>query len=123
MATTPQPGVSVFRFPDDFEEIAAGQHIFTAGQPGDAMYVVKEGEIEVVVNGKIVDTVGPGGIIGEMALIDKQPRSATAVAKTDCKLVSVNEQRFQRLVQQTPHFAIQVMRVMAQRLRHMDAKA
>jgi CRP-like cAMP-binding protein len=58
-----------------------------------------------------------------MALIDKQPRSATAVAKTDCKLVSVNEERFQRLVKQTPHFAIQVMRVMAQRLRQMDAQA
>jgi len=123
MTTTSQPGVSVFRFADDFEGFSAGQHIFTAGQPGDTMYVVKEGEVEVVVNGKVLDTVGPGGILGEMALIDKQPRSATAVAKTDCKLVSVNEQRFQRLVQQTPHFAIQVMRVMAQRLRHMDAQA
>jgi CRP/FNR family cyclic AMP-dependent transcriptional regulator len=87
------------------------------------MYVVKEGEVEVIVNGKVVDTIGPGGILGEMALIDKQPRSATATAKTDCKLVSVDEQRFQRLVQQTPHFAIQVMRVMAQRLRQMDAQA
>ena len=123
MATTPQPGATVSRVADDFEGFSAGQHIFTAGQPGDTMYVVKEGEVEVVVNGKVVDTLGPGGILGEMALIDKQPRSATAVAKTDCKLVSVNEQRFQRLVQQTPHFAIQVMRVMAQRLRHMDSQA
>jgi len=123
MATTSQPGVSVFRFADDFEEFPAGQHIFTEGQAGDTMYVIKEGEVEVIVNGKVVDTLGPSGILGEMALIDKQPRSATAVAKTDCKLVSVNEQRFQRLVQQTPHFAIQVMRVMAQRLRHMDARA
>lgn len=123
MATTPQPGVTVSRVADDFEGFSAGQHIFTAGQPGDTMYVVKEGEVEVVVNGKVVDTVGPGGILGEMALIDKQPRSATAVAKTDCKLVSVNEERFQRLVKQTPHFAIQVMRVMAQRLRQMDAQA
>jgi CRP/FNR family transcriptional regulator, cyclic AMP receptor protein len=123
MATTPQPGASVVRFADDFEGFSAGQHIFTVGQPGDTMYVVKEGEVEVVVNGKVVDTVSPGGIFGEMALIDKQPRSATAVAKTDCKLVSVNEERFQRLVKQTPHFAIQVMRVMAQRLRHMDSQA
>lgn len=123
MAATSPSGVSVFRFADDFEEFSAGQNIFTAGQPGDTMYVVKEGEVNVVVNGKVVDTVGPSGILGEMALIDKQPRSATAVAKTDCKLVSVNEQRFQRLVQQTPHFAIQVMRVMAQRLRHMDTQA
>jgi len=123
MAATSPTGVSVFRFADDFEAFSAGQNIFTAGEPGEMMYVVKEGEVEVIVNGKVVDTVGPGGILGEMALIDKQPRSATATAKTDCKLVSVNEQRFQRLVQQTPHFAIQVMRVMAQRLRQMDAQA
>ena len=123
MGTTPQAGVTMFRAADDLEVFSAGQHIFTVGQPGDTMYVVKEGEVEVVVNGKVIDTIGPSGILGEMALIDKQPRSATAVAKTDCKLVSVNEQRFQRLVQQTPHFAIQVMRVMAQRLRQMDAQA
>ena len=113
----------MFRFADDFEAYSAGQQIFTVGQPGDVMYVVKEGEVDIVINDKVVDTVGPGGLIGEMALIDKRPRSATAVAKTDCKLVSVNEQRFQRLVQQTPHFAIQVMKVMAQRLRQMDAQA
>ncbi len=123
MGETSQPGVSGVRVADDFEAYAAGQPIFTAGQPGDTMYVVKEGEVEVVINGKVIDTVGPGGILGEMALIDKRPRSATAIAKTDCKLVSVNEQRFQRLVQQTPHFALQVMKVMAQRLRQMDAQA
>jgi CRP/FNR family cyclic AMP-dependent transcriptional regulator len=122
MAATSQPGVSVFRFADDFESFTAGQPIFTAGQPGEVMFVVKEGEVDVLVNGKVVDTVGQGGLLGEMALIDKQPRSATAIAKTDCKLVSVNEQRFQRLVQQTPHFALQVMRVMAQRLRQMNAQ-
>jgi CRP/FNR family transcriptional regulator, cyclic AMP receptor protein len=116
MADRSQPSVT-----DDFEAFSSGQHIFTAGQVGDVMYVVKEGEVEVVINDKVVDTVGPGGIFGEMALIDKRPRSATAIAKTDCKLVSVNEQRFQRLVQQTPHFALQVMKVMAQRLRQMDA--
>ncbi len=123
MATTSQPGVSVFRLADEFEGFSAGQHIFTVGQAGDTMYVIKEGEVELVINGKVVDTLGPGGIFGEMALIDKRPRSATAVAKTDCKLVSINEQRFRHLVQQTPHFAIQVMRAMAQRLRHIDGQA
>ena len=123
MAATSQPGASVARLAEDFEAFSAGHQIFTVGQPGDVMYVVKEGEVDIVINDKVVDTVGPGGLIGEMALIDKRPRSATAIAKTDCKLVSVNEQRFQRLVQQTPHFAIQVMKVMAQRLRQMDAQA
>jgi CRP-like cAMP-binding protein len=119
MAAGSQPRIVM----DDFESFAPGQPIFTEGQPGDVMYVVKEGEVDVLINGKVIDTVGPGGLLGEMALIDKQPRSATAVAKTACKLMSVDEQRFQRLVQQTPHFALQVMRAMAQRLRQMNAQS
>jgi CRP-like cAMP-binding protein len=55
-----------------------------------------------------------------MALLDKTPRSATAVAKTDCKLVAVDERRFKFLVQQTPHFSLQLMRIIADRLRRMD---
>src|SRR5215470_5156356 len=102
-AETSQPGVTLFRFVDEFEAVTVGQAIFTAGQPGDVMYVVNDGEVDVIINGKVVETVGPGGVLGEMALIDKGPRSASAVAKTDCKLVSVDEQHFQRLVQQTPY--------------------
>jgi len=71
---------------------------------------------------KIIYSIGSGGILGEMALIDTQLRSATAVAQTDCKLVPINEKRFVFLVQQTPFFAIEVMRIMAERLRNMDAR-
>jgi len=56
-----------------------------------------------------------------MALVDQQPRSANALAKTDCKLIPIDEKRFRFLIQQTPNFALSVMRVMAARLRHMDA--
>ncbi|HXQ21148.1 MAG TPA: cyclic nucleotide-binding domain-containing protein, partial [Candidatus Acidoferrales bacterium] len=70
----------------------------------------------------VVETMGPGGILGEMALIDQNPRSATAVAKTDCTLVPVNEARFKFLVKQVPAFSLEVMRVMASRLRKMDAE-
>jgi CRP/FNR family cyclic AMP-dependent transcriptional regulator len=111
------------RFAGDHESFFAGQEIFAEGQPGDLMYVVKEGEVDVIVHGKVVETVGSGGIFGEMALIDRIPRSATAVAKTDCQLVPINEARFQFLVQQTPYFAIEVMRVLAHRLRQMDAQS
>lgn len=74
----------------------------------------------MIVHQRVVDTVGPGGILGEMALIDRNPRSATAVAKTDCQLARVDETRFKFLSQQTPYFALEVMRMLAQRLRHMD---
>ena len=114
--------LNLVRFAADCASFAAGQQIFAEGQAGDVMFIVKEGEVDVVVHGKVVETLGPGGILGEMALIDRNPRSATAVAKTDCQLVPINEGRFQFLVQQTPYFAIEVMRVLANRLRHMDAE-
>jgi CRP-like cAMP-binding protein len=57
-----------------------------------------------------------------MALIDNSPRSATAIAKTDCKVVPLDQRRFQFLVQETPFFALQVMTIMATRLRHANSR-
>jgi CRP-like cAMP-binding protein len=56
-------------------------------------------------------------IFGEMALIDNEPRSATALAITDVELVPISEKQFLFLVSQTPYFALKVMRILAQRLR------
>ena len=97
-----------------------GQPIFNQGEAGNTMYVVHEGEVDLLVNGQLVEKVGPGGVLGEMGLIDTAPRSASAVARTNCKLIPVNGQRFALLVQHTPDFALQIMRVMAGRLRTMD---
>ena len=100
----------------------AGDTVFREGDPGDLMYIVREGSVELRVNGQLVETLGPGGVLGEMALIEHAPRTATATAKTDCTLVPIPEKRFMFMVQQTPHFALQIMRVMAERLRRMDAR-
>ena len=116
-----EPTLELFRHVKEVESFTQGQTIFQEGQPGEVMYVVIEGEVDILLHNKVLSTVGPGGILGEMALIDKKARSGTAVAKTDCKLAPVNEKRFHFLVQQTPHFALSVMRVMAERLRHRDA--
>lgn len=114
--------LNIFRNATDVLSYTAGQTIFEAGAPGDIMYVVQEGIVDIMIAGRIIDTTEPGGIIGEMALISDKPRSAAAVAKTDCKLVPIDEKRFTFLVQQTPYFAIQVMRVIAERLRrYMEA--
>src|SRR5262245_38645150 len=110
----------LFRNARDFKSFSAGQRIFMQGEPGDFMYVVKEGEVDILVHDRVVETVGPGGILGEMALIDTKARSATAVAKTDCQLVPIDEKRFTFLVQQTPYFSLYVMRVLAGRLRQTD---
>ncbi|MDH4070716.1 MAG: cyclic nucleotide-binding domain-containing protein [Ignavibacteria bacterium] len=102
------------------DSVPVGQNIFEEGEEGGCMYIVKEGQVDLLYKGKLLATVEKGGIFGEMALIDFLPRSATAVAKTDCKLVPVDEKHFSRLVQETPTFALQVMRVLVHRLRMMN---
>jgi CRP/FNR family transcriptional regulator, cyclic AMP receptor protein len=115
--------IELFRNAGNRIDFPAGHTIFEKGQPGDVMYVVIAGQVDVLIHDKIINSIEPGGILGEMALIDAEPRSATAVAKTDCKLVPINEKRFAFLVQQTPFFAIEVMRTMAERLRNKDPQA
>ena len=100
----------------------AGSTVFEIGQPRDAMYIVQEGEVEIVVGEKIVETVGVDRFFGEMALIDGGIRSATAVAKTDCSLVPINEKQFLFMVQETPFFALIVMRTLTARLRQVNRR-
>jgi CRP/FNR family cyclic AMP-dependent transcriptional regulator len=94
-----------------------GETIFAEGTTGKEMYVVLEGQVAIHAHGKVVEVIEPGGLFGEMALIDNSPRSAAAVAHSECKLAVISERRFTFLIQQTPYFALHVMSVMAKRLR------
>jgi len=100
----------------------AGQVIFQAGEAGDCMFIVLEGEVALTVRGQILERLGPGGVLGEMALIDNEPRSASAITRTDTRLVPIRRERFDALVQQDPEFSIQLMRIIVGRLRRMDQK-
>jgi CRP/FNR family transcriptional regulator, cyclic AMP receptor protein len=111
--------IDLFRNATEFIVVAPGEVIFQKGEPGDQMYAVVEGEVDIATPGDHHFTIGPGGIFGEMALIDASPRSATARAKSACKVVPVNQKQFMYMVQNTPFFAIQVLRVMAERMRGM----
>lgn len=104
---------------EDVRTFAAGEVIFEEGQPGEIMYLVLNGEIEVSVQGRTIDTIGSGSIFGEMALVDDRPRSATIMAITDTRLVPVDYHRFTELVKQSPDFALQVMGTMSVRLRRL----
>ena len=115
--------VDHFRNTTDFREYRAGAVIFDENEPGRMMYVIKEGEVEIMHNGQVLEIIGPGDIFGEMALVDLMPRSAAAIARTDCKLVPVDNNRFIFLIQETPTFALQVMHTMAERLRRMTKMA
>lgn len=112
--------IDLFKNATDFVTIPAGQVIFQKGETANYMYAIIEGEVEISIDGNHVDTTGAGGIVGEMALIDATPRSATAIAKTECKLVPVDQKRFTYLVQQTPYFSINVMKIMIERIRKLD---
>ena len=103
-------------------ECEAGEVIFQTYDMGAEMYVVLEGEVELSIDDKVLETLGAGEPFGEMALIDQAPRTATATAKTACKLAVIPEKRFCFMVQQHPHFALQIMKVMADRLRKMNAR-
>jgi len=100
----------------------AGETIFRTYDMATEMYVVIEGEVDISIGDKVIETVGPGEPFGEMALIDQAPRTATAVARTACKLAVISEKRFLFMVAQTPHFALQIMKVMADRLRKMNQR-
>ena len=112
---------NLFKNTNNIVEFKEGATIFAEGTPGDFMYVVLDGEVDVWVGNKLVDIIKPGNIFGEMALIDEGERSATAVAKSDCRLAVVDQKLFLYMVQQTPFFSLEVMRVLADRLRFMNS--
>ena len=97
--------------------VRAGGVIFREGEDADELFVIKSGYVRIQIGNRIVADLTTDTIFGEMALIDDEPRSATAVAITDVELVPVSERQFLFLVSQTPYFALKVMRVLAQRLR------
>jgi CRP-like cAMP-binding protein len=115
--------INLFKSSREAYEVPAGEVLFHEGDSGDVMFAVIEGEIDVERHGRIIEKVGPGGIIGELALIDASPRTASAIAGAPSKIVRVDQQQFLFLVQEHPTFAVQVMRVMSERLRHMNERA
>jgi CRP/FNR family cyclic AMP-dependent transcriptional regulator len=100
--------------------LVAGATIFAEGEPGDRMYIVVAGEVDIRCRGRLLVVVRAGELIGEMALIDREVRCATAIARTDCLLAPVDSQRFLSMVQEAPTFALQVMQVLVKRLRRQQ---
>jgi CRP/FNR family transcriptional regulator, cyclic AMP receptor protein len=105
------------------QQLAPGEVLFSKGDPGESMYVVREGSIALRDGDRDVNAVEGPGLLGEMALVDDEPRTLTAVAATDAVVYEIPMRHFWVLVHDTPYFAQMVMRVMAQRLRARDALA
>jgi CRP-like cAMP-binding protein len=116
----PAVPIMFFKNATDATDVDAGTVLLHEGETGDAMLVVIDGTVDVMVSGSVVETVGPGGIVGELALIDDAPRSAEVIASSPARVLRVDKQRFTFLVQEHPTFALQVMEQMAARLRRAN---
>jgi len=100
----------------------AGKTIVTEGQAGVLMYVVLYGHVSIRVGGSLVEKVGPGGVFGEMALVDRTPRLASAVADTACTLLAVNRDTFLHLVKRSRRFAVSLLAAVSERARFMASR-
>jgi CRP-like cAMP-binding protein len=118
--TSRMTAINIFRNAPDLRTVAPGEVLFSEGEAGDVMYAVVEGTLHLSANGRVVDEIVAGQIVGEMALIDQSPRSGTVTAATDAVVAPVDRKRFVYLVQEHPTFALQVMELMAARLRRAN---
>ena len=100
-----------------------GKTIVQEGQAGLRMYAVLEGRVAVSIGGSgVVERLGPGGVFGELALLEQTPRLASAVAETDCQLLPINRTAFLLLVKTSPEFAESLLGSLAERLRLLTAR-
>jgi CRP-like cAMP-binding protein len=110
--------LEIFKDFDALERFPAGATILEEGAEGNVMYVVVEGEVNVSLKGKILAIAKQGEIVGEMALISSDLRSATVTAKTDCRLAPIDQASFESMLRHVPDFSMHVMNVLASRLQH-----
>lgn len=109
--------LEIFKDSDALEAYPAGATIIAEGSRGELMYVVVEGEVRVSLKDKLLAIVGKGDIVGEMALISPDLRSATVTAETDCRLAAIDRASFDSMLRHVPDFSMHVMNVLAGRLQ------
>jgi CRP-like cAMP-binding protein len=102
--------------------VPAGKVLTDEGKPGHEFYLILEGQASVRRGGRKVTTLGPGRYFGELALLDRMPRSATVVADTDMTVLVLGQREFTGLLDEVPGLAHKLLSTMAARLREADAK-
>lgn len=105
--------------------LARGEHLFQEGDPGDALHVISDGKVKIcrtTADGRenVVAILGPGDLVGELAIFDSQPRGATAVALVDCTLATLGENGFRGWLGEYPAVAVELLRALAVRLRQTN---
>ena len=99
--------------------VAAGGNVFVKGDPGDCMYILQSGTIDMVIGDTVIETIGPNEALGFMSMIDEMPRSSTARAREACELSLIDSRTFRFMVDEVPNFSTYIMRVLARRIRGM----
>ena len=99
-----------------------GEAITTEGKAGVGFFVIEDGNVTVSIDGEIVRTLGPGEFFGEIALIDRRPRSATVVAGTDLRCRGMTSWEFRPFVEQHPEVAWALLETLAARLRDAEGR-
>jgi CRP/FNR family transcriptional regulator, cyclic AMP receptor protein len=100
----------------------AGATIFREGDAPDHMYILLEGAIDMTHQGQIIETIGPGDALGIVSLLDRKPRSASALVTQDAQLAIIDRKNFRYMVEAVPHFVWYVMAELVDRLRATNAK-
>ncbi len=125
----PRLALEFFKLGGSLEQFPAGKQIFAENEKasgffskGARIYLLLDGDVALTKAGKPLELVLPGEIFGEMAAIAEAPRSATATARKNCRVLSLDEKQFQHALQQMPEFALMLMSVLAQRLRRGVAR-
>lgn len=98
-----------------------GRSIIVEGSTGVSMYALLQGTVSISIQGKTVEKAGPGGVFGELALVDAEPRAASVTATSDCKLLTINRESFMKLVKSNPLFGIELLKGFAERLRYLNS--
>lgn len=112
----------MFRNDPEFVEINSGDVLFSEGDSGDAMYVLVAGEAQISIDGVVFEKCTQGSCVGEMAVLDGLPRYGTVTALTNCRFILIDKKRFQFLVDESPGFALELMRVIARRLKKVSQR-
>src|SRR3989442_8795817 len=92
------------------------------GSLGVGLFALLEGRVAISIGGSVVEKVGPGGIFGEMSLVERTPRLATAVAETDCALLAMSRHMFLHLVKRSPKFGAALLKAVGERAAFMASR-
>ncbi|AUC61100.1 cAMP-binding putative transcriptional regulator [Cyanobacterium sp. HL-69] len=103
--------------------IPAGSVIFNVEDKGSVMYALLKGEVNLIVHDKVVETIFEHDVFGQGALVQPEhTRASTAVAHTECQIAELDREKFVFLVQETPFFALEVIRSLSTRLRKIKGE-